>query len=551
MVEVLILNEVRVMAENDLKRRLTPMDAFFLYAETESAPMHVGGVCVFEGKLSYPKFKAHMAARIHQVPRYRQRAVFVPFNVSHPTWEDDPDFNIDNHVFRIKIDKPGNEEQLQRLAGEIFTGTLDRNKPLWEMYVVEGLSGNRSAMILKVHHCMVDGVAGIGLAYVFLDVVPTPPEKTKKVPFKPKALPDVKSRIYDAVWDNMVDSVVHWVRFTANMTEFSARVNGNGVKQAVAKFATTLGNFLLPLKKMPFNGTFSGERLHVWREYTDSDVRIVRAVSGATINDVILATLSMATRKYLEEHPQADASQFTFLRALVPVNVRRDRERSALGNRISFLPIDLPMNISDPIELLNAIHEQMREHKAYRVADSISLMFDALHGSSVAAQATLVGALANPVTQQLIAPALDITPANMICTNVPGPQIPLYALGHRLLSVHGVVPTCLGMGVNCCVVSYDQKVSVSIVGDGLAAGDAVDEIMVNFDQKFRELISAARIKGDKYVEIRNILLHEQQHSPWESSMRAQKEPVPHTPDRLVAVAGTSAKETSAPAGSLS
>ncbi len=511
------------MSENELKRRMTPMDAFFLYAETETAPMHVGGTCIFNGKLSFSKFRTHLASRLNQVPRYRQRAVFVPFNVSHPTWEDDPDFDLDNHLFRIKLDKPGSEEQLQQLTGQIFTGTLDRNKPLWEIYIVEGLAGNCTGLIMKVHHCMVDGVAGISLAYTFLDVTPALPPKSKKVPFKPKPLPNIKARIYDAVWDNMVDSIVHWVRFSANMADFSSLVNGNGVKQAIGKFATTLGNFLLPLKKMPFNGPFSGERLHVWREYTDSDIRIIRAVSGATNNDVILATLALATRKYLADHPEAEVSGFSALRALVPVNVRRAREKAALGNRISFLPIDLPLNIPDPIELLNAIHEQMREQKSYRVADSISLMFDALQGTSVAAQASLLSAVANPVTQQFLGPAVELTPANLICTNVPGPQIPLYALGHRLLSVHGVVPTCLGMGVNCCVITYDQKVSVSIVGDRMAAGDGVRQIMANYDEKFRELLAAARAKGEKYVEIRNVLLHEQ-HSPWDNPKKATEKP---------------------------
>ena len=256
------------------------MDAFFLYAETETAPMHVGATCLFEGKLSYTKFKALLASRIHLVPRYRQRVVFSPMNISHPTWEDDPDFDINNHIFRVKLEKPGSEEQLQELTGEIFTGTLDRNKPLWEIHVVEGVSGNRTALILKVHHCMVDGVAGVSLAYIFLDLAPTKPEKTKKQPFKPEPIPDIKTRLYDAVWDNMVDNLVHWVRFTANFTDFSSRLNGSGVKRALGKFAGTLGGFLFPLERMPFNSRFNGERIHVWREYTYSDVRIVRVVSG-------------------------------------------------------------------------------------------------------------------------------------------------------------------------------------------------------------------------------------------------------------------------------
>jgi len=259
---------------------------------------------------------------------------------------------------------------------------------------------------------------------------------------------------------------------------------------------------------MPFNNRFNGERLHVWREYTYSDVRIIRAVSGATVNDVVLAALALAIRQYLEEHPDADAEEFNALRALVPVNVRRERERSALGNRISFLPIDVPLDISDPIELLNAIHEQMRELKVFRVGDSISLMFDTLYGAPVAAQATLLSAIANPLTQNVLGQVIEIPPAHLICTNVPGPQIPMYALKHRLLAIHGVVPTCLGMGVNCCVISYNQKVFVSIVGDGMAAGDGVEQIMANYDAKFYALLGAARIKGDKYLEIRKASLHE-------------------------------------------
>ena len=142
------------------------MDAFFLYAETEEAPMSVGATLIFEGRLPYAKFKEHIASRLHLVPRYRQRVIPAPLNISNPTWEDDPDFDIDNHIFRVKLDKPGTEKELQQLKGQLFTGMLDRNKPLWEMYVVEGLSNQRSSVILKVHHAMVDGVAGISLAYL-------------------------------------------------------------------------------------------------------------------------------------------------------------------------------------------------------------------------------------------------------------------------------------------------------------------------------------------------------------------------------------------------
>ena len=500
------------MSENNLKRRLTPMDAFFVYAETDSAPMSVGATCILEGKLSCERFKKHLAARLHLVPRYRQRMLPAPFNLSHPTWEDDPDFNIDNHVFRVKLDKPGTEEQLQELTGQIFTGILDRGKPLWEVHVVEGLTGNRSAVILKVHHCMVDGVAGIGLAYLFLDVTPNPPPKMRKPRFNPGPLPDAKSLLSDAVWDNMVDNVMHWLRFSNNVKEFAQHLDGAGLRRAVTKFAGTMGNFLMPFTRLPFNSPFSGERLHVWREYAYSDARAVRAMCGGTLNDVVLTVLGEAIRRYLQDQPKDQFKKCHSLRVLVPVNIRRERERSALGNRISFLPVEVPLDVEDPTETLNAVHERMRELKDLRVADSVSLMFDAVHGLPVALQATVLATMANPLTQRLLGQTVDIPPANLICTNVPGPQIPLYALGHRMLAMYAVVPTCLGMGVNCTVVSYDQKVFVSMVGDAQAGGEAIPRIMKYFDEKFTELRDAAKIKGDKYIEVTRALQREEEAS---------------------------------------
>jgi WS/DGAT/MGAT family acyltransferase len=496
------------MSENNLKRRLTPMDAFFLYAETEAAPMSVGATLIFEGRLPIVKFKEHIASRLHLVPRYRQRVVPAPFNISNPTWEDDPDFDIDNHIFRVKLNKPGTEQQLQQLKGQIFTGMLDRGKPLWEMYVVESLSEKRSAVILKVHHAMVDGVAGISLAYLFLDVTPEIPKKAQKPRFKPAPLPDMKARLQDALWDNMVDNVVHWLRFGNNIKEFAIQFGFDELKCAVKKFAMTIGGFLMPLKRLPFNGPFSGKRLQVWREYAYSDARAIRAMCGGTLNDVVLTVLAAAMRKYVEEHADDDLGKYQSLRVLVPVNVRRERERAALGNRISFLPVEIPFGVEDPIELLHAVHERMRELKDAHVADSVSLMFDALQGSPVPLQSMLLSAVANPVAQRLLGQIVEVPPANLICTNVPGPQIPLYAFGHRMLAMYGVVPTCLGMGVNCAVVSYDQKLFVSFVGDAQAGGDAVAEIMECFDQKFKELRDATDVKGAKYIEITRVVEHE-------------------------------------------
>lgn len=169
------------MSSDELRRRLTPMDAFFLYAERPEQPMHVGATCIFEGKISHRDFMRHIGTRLHLIPRYLQRVVPAPLNLGHPTWEDDPDFDLKNHIFRVSLKGTKDDEELRTLSGKIFTGTLDRNKPLWEIYLVEGLSGNRTAMVFKVHHCMVDGVAGIGLAYIAFDMTPEPVIMKKQV----------------------------------------------------------------------------------------------------------------------------------------------------------------------------------------------------------------------------------------------------------------------------------------------------------------------------------------------------------------------------------
>ena len=523
------------MSENNLKRRLTPMDAFFLYAETEDAPMSVGATLIFEGKLPFVRFKNHIASRVHLVPRYRQRVVPAPFNLSHPTWEDDPEFDIDNHMFRVKLDKPGTEEQLQELKGKIFTGMLDRGKPLWEMHVVEGLSGKRSAVILKVHHAMVDGVAGISLAYLFLDMTPDLPKKARKPRFNPDPLPDARARLQDALWDNMVDNVVHWLRFGDNIREFASQFDYGELRQAIKKFALTMTSFLMPFTRMPFNKPFSGERLQVWREYAYSEARAIRAMCGGSLNDVVLTVLAGAIREYVSGLSEEEAGKYRSLRVLVPVNVRRDRERSALGNRISFLPVEVPLNVEDPTGLLNAVHERMRELKEGRVADSVSLMFDALQGLPAPLQSVLLSTVAKPLTQRVLGQTVDVPPANMICTNVPGPQIPLYALGHRMLAMYAVVPTCLGMGVNCAVVSYDQRLFVSFVGDKQAGGEAVAAIMDCFDQKFKELRDAADVKGAKYIEITRVVQRETaqraaiQHSAARGNGAQHHPPVDETP----------------------
>jgi WS/DGAT/MGAT family acyltransferase len=472
------------------------MDAFFLYGEREDQPMHVGAVCIFEGKIPFTKFVKNLEARLHLVPRYRQRVLTAPLNVGHPTWEDDPDFDIRNHVFKVKVKAPGGEKELRQLAGKVFTGALDRNKPLWEIYVVEGLAKGEGALIFKVHHCMVDGVAGIGLAMVLFDMVPDAPRLRKK-PYKAPPLPDTGTLLYDAIWDTAIESVEHWARFQRSLVAFSQSLNGTGMSQALKKFGSTMGNFLVPLTQLPFNKQMNGHRIFAWRQVSFSDARAIRAVAGGTVNDVVLATLGTATRKYLESSRHVKKLP-RFMRVLCPVNVRQEHERGALGNRISFLPVEVPLHLDDPIERLHAVHLTTKELKVAKVPDAVSLMFDAIQGLPAPFQAASLGAVSKPTVQQMLLTMMP--PGNMICTNVPGPQIPLYVVGKRLKAMYPKVPVVMEMGINLAITSYDQKMFLCFCADGKAGRD-VERMAQFFDQAFEDLRAAAEVKQADYVRI--------------------------------------------------
>jgi hypothetical protein len=314
---------------------------------------------------------------------------------------------------------------------------------------------------------MVDGVAGIGLALILFDMTPEPP-KLRKKPFNPDPIPDGKTLLVDALWDSAIESVDHWTRFQKSVTDFGAASDNGDLSLALRKFGQTLGSLLLPLARMPFNKPLNGRRLVVWRSYSFTDARAVRAVAGGTFNDVILTAIGGAVRKYLIMKNRDPKKMPRTLRILVPVNVRQEHERGALGNRISFLPVEVPLHIEDPIERLQAVHLRTRELKEARVSTTVGLMFEAMQGLPAQLQAAALGAVANPSLQALL-------PTGM--------------------------PVVLEMGINFAIASYDQRMFVNICADGVTANDA--EKMGEFlDASFEELLAAAEVKQADYVRIR-------------------------------------------------
>jgi WS/DGAT/MGAT family acyltransferase len=476
------------MSQGKLSRRLSAQDASFLYGEKEEAPLHIGSIAVLEGDVSYDSLVQHISAKLHLIPRYTQRVVPAPFNIGHPTWEWDPDFDITRHIMEKRIDAPGTHGQLIELAGTLFSPMLDRNKPLWEIFLVRGVEGDRSALVSKVHHCLVDGVSGIELLMIILDISPNPPTPLPPTEEPERGqIPSAVSRFFDAIWDNMADGIDRWAEQQRQIVD--AVAEGPDRSRRVFRAMETLGPYVRnPVDRAPFNKPLKGDKKLAVSEFSFAEVRAIRANVGGTVNDVCLTVLGGALGRYFELHGQK--TQGRMARILTPVNIRREDERGGLGNRVSMLLVEVPVDGSDPLERLRAINARTDRLKRSHVAEGVELFGDLMNNTPPAVQA-LVGSLPSPPN----------TLANMICTNVPGPMIPLYCVGHRMLAHYPMIPLGWEMGVSCGVTSYDQKLYFGLMADRDCAPD-VERLKEFLDQAFVELRSAAGVQKADLPEVR-------------------------------------------------
>jgi WS/DGAT/MGAT family acyltransferase len=467
------------MSQDNDKRRLSAQDASFLYMERPEAPLHIGSIAVFEGAVPYERFVQNIASKIHLIPRYQQRVVPAPFNIGHPTWEWDPDFDLHRHVMRVKLDPPGTDAQLMELSARLFEGMLDRDKPLWEMYQVEGLEGSRTAMVSKVHHCLVDGVSGIELLMIVLDVSPTPapPPPPTVIDARPP-IPPAPTRLVDAIFDNMTERLDRLSDLQKSTLD-SILTGENRTRIALRSLEATQPYLTNPVSRAPFNKPLTRERRLACSEFSFAEIRGIRASCGGTVNDVVLTVLAGALGRYLEMH--GESTQDRNLRILAPVNVRREDERGNLGNRVSMLLIEAPAGEHDPVTRLRTITETTEKLKRQNVASGTEILGDLLGGLPPAIQ-SLAGLLPPPRNNL----------ANLVCTNIPGPMIPLYSVGHRLLAHYPMMPLAWEMGVGCGVTSYDQKLYFGLMADPNAAPD-VARLKEFLDQAFVELRSVAGV----------------------------------------------------------
>ena len=457
--------------------RLSPLDVSFLYLETPTTAMHVGGVAVFdppEDGFDYDRLVALISDRISLVPRYRQKVKWVPGRLANPMWVDDTDFDVTYHVRRSALPKPGTDAQLRDLVGRLMSRQLDRGRPLWEIYLVEGLEHGRVAIITKTHHAMVDGVAAVDIGTVILDLTPTP----RDVPaddWTPRSEPSSVSLLTRALTDLVAKptGAVDTVRSAAG-----------DARATVGKVANVAGGVLAQVRTMtrqapvsPLNATIGEQRRFAMAATSLEDYRRIRKAHGGTVNDVVLATVSGALRTWLLTRGET-VSPSTVVRAMVPVSVRGDSAAGEAGNRVSSYFVDLPVGEGSPVMRLHQVAFAMRAHKESGAAVGADALVQ-LSGFAPPTIHALGARAASGLTRRLF---------NLVVTNVPGPQFPLYAAGAKMLSVYPVVPLALGQAVSIGLTSYDGGVYYGLNADRDAMPD-IDVLASCLEESLAELLA--------------------------------------------------------------
>jgi len=442
------------------RKRLSGTDSAFLYLERKEIPLHIACVCIFEEAVPFAEFLATIDSKLHLLPRYREIAVSPPFNIGYPSWEYDRHFDIRRHIFPVTLDAPGGEEELEDLAGRIFTGVMDRQKPLWEIYVVSGLTGGRGALIAKVHHSLADGIAGASLLRIMLDPTAEGSHPIHKPHFQPPPAATPPS-LAEALASAVHSSLENLVAAEAGLLDIAQSLLTERTQQGLQGVLTLLPEIIAPLQRLPFNKPCGGVRKFCWAEFEFADIKGIRSAIGGTVNDVILTVVTRALAKYVRLHGESTIARQ--VRLVCPVSIRTDEQGDTLGNRISFLPVNLPLDIEDPVEMLKAVALRTGIMKSARAAELVGIA------------ASWLGA-APPPAQAMFWWGIPLVPMptllfNLICTNVPGSPTPLYSVGKRMLASYPHVPTGYELGVGCAVQSYNGKMCFGLTADADAAGD--------------------------------------------------------------------------------
>jgi diacylglycerol O-acyltransferase len=434
------------------ERVLGPLDAAFLYFERPNQLLHVGCVAVLEATVPFEALLEVLASRLASLPRWRERPVRPALDLTRPTWEDDPTFDVRRHVQRLGVPAPGGESELHALVDGLFARPFDREHPLWEVYLIEGLPDGRAVLLFKVHHCMIDGISGAEVLAAIADREPDGEEPEAASPSPPDGL-------VAGLWGAL-----------ANPAGFLARA-----REAARAAAVVAAVVREPVSPMPFNGRLTDARRITWTSFPLDRFLAMRGAAGCKVNDVVLTVIVGALGRYLAGRGLVLDGRG--VRVLVPVNARGALDRRASGNRVSALLTTLPLDVTDPVERLHRTTAAIRTAKEGGQAQAATLLLE------------LAGTLPAPLGPLVARLAPERPFINTVCTNVPGPREPHRLLGRSIVEVHPIVPLFQGIGIGFAILSYAGRLSIAVDADGALAPE-IDSLRAALAASESELHSA-------------------------------------------------------------
>jgi WS/DGAT/MGAT family acyltransferase len=476
---------------------LSGLDASFLYMETSKIPMHIGGVAIIEGSLQFDDFYKFIEERLHTVDKLTQKLVTVPMSMDRPYWIDDPDFDLNMHIHRTALPRPGGWKELRYLASRLFSQQLNRERPLWEFVFVEGVDTipqvpkGSVGLISRVHHAGFDGKSGTDLMTMLYDVSPTPRAVPAKIPKEVNEVPGAVGL--------MAKSAYNFMTRPGKLPGLLWDTGKATLKAGYMTRAQGLEMPTLPFRapKTRFNDTVEVERIWNSAILDISRVKAIRkSVDGATLNDVILAICAGALRRYLLEKDELPEKPLV---AMVPVSTRTENEKNAMGNQVSGMFVQLATDIEDPVKRLAKIYLNTKVGKLYQNAiDARSLM-----GYAELIPFGLAGVAARFYSRANIAKRHNPF-FNVVITNVPGPQIPLYLAGHKLMATMGTAPILDGMGLIMPITSYNGSISISPTSAVNLMPD-LDDFTRYIRESANELEEAALLKIKEYAALKKLM----------------------------------------------